>query len=244
VPIPPDSLPAFRMLLRAAEYAEDAGGDPWQFAVEWEKLEAAGMTRSDLRWLLAKQLALQAHEATVPGDEARSFRPLAATASTKTACVLLTGEGVFRLRDALHAKASPAASFDAPGKPATAGGEPHQPAPDVPEWDPNHRELLFRGQLVKRFRVPAPNQELILAAFEEEGWPQFIDDPLIPEADQEPKKRLLATIKSLNRNQIAPLLRFHGNGNGRQVYWEPVNQVRAVYRRLRSNVARTLPECC
>ena len=36
------------------------------------------------------------------------------------------------------------------------------------------------------------------------------------------KHRLQATVKSLNRNQVAPLIRFHGNGNGLQVYWEVV----------------------
>ena len=73
---------------------------------------------------------------------------------------------------------------------------------------------------MKRFRVPAANQEIILAAFQEEGWPEFIDDPLVPMPDQEPKRRLQATIKSLNRHQLVPLIRFHGNGNGRQVHWQ------------------------
>lgn len=73
---------------------------------------------------------------------------------------------------------------------------------------------------MKRYRVPARNQELILAAFQEEGWPEFIDDPLSPEPEQDPKRRLQVTIKSLNRNQLAALLRFHGNGNGLQISWE------------------------
>jgi hypothetical protein len=68
--------------------------------------------------------------------------------------------------------------------------------------------------------VPAANQQLIIEAFQEEGWPESIDDPLPPAADQDPKRRLQATLISLNRNQIVPLLRFHGNGNGDRVYWE------------------------
>jgi hypothetical protein len=88
----------------------------------------------------------------------------------------------------------------------------------VPVWDSERRELRFRNRLVKRYRVPAPNQELILAAFQEEGWPNCIDDPLHP-GDQDPQRRLQATVKSLNRNQVAPLLRFRGNGNGDRVCW-------------------------
>jgi hypothetical protein len=76
---------------------------------------------------------------------------------------------------------------------------------------------------VKRFRVPAANQGLILAAFEEEGWPRFIDDPLPRHGDEEPARRLQATIKSLNRHQASPLIRFRGNG-GEKVLWEVVER--------------------
>jgi hypothetical protein len=89
-----------------------------------------------------------------------------------------------------------------------------------PVWDNAHRELRYNGQVVKRYRVPAANQQAILEAFQEDGWPEFIDDPIPPDGEQDPKRRLNVTIKSLNRNQLAPLLRFHGNGNGLQIHWE------------------------
>ena len=74
--------------------------------------------------------------------------------------------------------------------------------------------------VVKQFKVPALNQERILAAFEEEGWPVHIDDPLPPHPEQDPKRRLHDTINSLNRNQKNPLIRFLGNGNGQGIRWE------------------------
>ena len=89
------------------------------------------------------------------------------------------------------------------------------------------RGLRYNRKVIKRFRVPAPNQELVLTAFQEMGWPRFIDDPLPPAKEQDSKHRLRVTIKSLNRHQIASLLRFHGNGNGLQVYWERVSSPRA-----------------
>jgi hypothetical protein len=68
--------------------------------------------------------------------------------------------------------------------------------------------------------VPAENQERILAAFEEEGWPVHIHDPLPPHSDQDSKRRLHNTINSLNRHQKQPLIRFSGNGSGQGIRWE------------------------
>jgi hypothetical protein len=73
---------------------------------------------------------------------------------------------------------------------------------------------------VKRFRVPALNQELILAAFEEEGWPPHLDDPLPQEANTDPKQRLQDTIKRLNRHQVNRLIHFRGDGSGTGILWE------------------------
>jgi hypothetical protein len=89
----------------------------------------------------------------------------------------------------------------------------------VPHWDRDRRELRWANQLVKQYRLPAPNQELILAAFEEEDWPLSIDDPLPHEPEQDPKQRLHDTIKSLNRHQLRRLLVFTGDGTGEGVRW-------------------------
>ncbi|MEN6451371.1 MAG: hypothetical protein ABFC96_12840 [Thermoguttaceae bacterium] len=92
--------------------------------------------------------------------------------------------------------------------------------PQVPRWDSQRRELVVDGQIVKRFRVPAPNQEAVLAAFEEEGWPSRIFDPLIPQGDVSPKRRLHETIKALNSHRLFRAVRFRGDGTGQGVLWE------------------------
>ncbi len=89
----------------------------------------------------------------------------------------------------------------------------------VPRWDMLRRELSVDGQVVKRFRVPAPNQIAVLAAFEEEGWPSRVFDPLHPQEDQEPKQRLRETIRALNQHQRPPMLRFFADGTGQGVLW-------------------------
>ena len=80
--------------------------------------------------------------------------------------------------------------------------------------------MRVNGKLVKHFKWPALNQETILAAFEEEGWPPRIDDPLPPLPEQDPKRRLHDTIKCINRNQKHHLIHFHGDGTGEGVIWE------------------------
>jgi hypothetical protein len=77
--------------------------------------------------------------------------------------------------------------------------------------------------LIKRLRQPSSTQEIVLVAFEDEGWPPKIDDPLRPQEGMDQKYRLRATIRSLNTHQNCPLLRFFGDGTGTSVCWEFVH---------------------
>ena len=90
----------------------------------------------------------------------------------------------------------------------------------VPKWDSSRHELRLGHALVKVFKLPSRNQEAILLAFEEESWPPRIDDPLSPQGDIDPKRRLHDTIKSLNRHQKNYLVRFIGDGTGEGIRWE------------------------
>lgn len=97
---------------------------------------------------------------------------------------------------------------------------PHGPVQPRPHWDQECRKLWLDGVLVKKFRQRAANQELILAAFQEEGWPSFIDDPLPPEGDQDPKRRLHSTLRNLNRGHKNMLIHFEGDGTGERIGWK------------------------
>lgn len=90
-----------------------------------------------------------------------------------------------------------------------------------PRWDAARRELWFHDRLVKRFPLPAANQTAILDAFETDGWPPRIDDPLPGDPAIDAMTRLHDTIKALNRNQKEICLRFRGDGSGEGVLWEP-----------------------
>jgi hypothetical protein len=94
-----------------------------------------------------------------------------------------------------------------------------------PSWESDRHELRLGNVLVKQFKWPATNQEMVLAAFQEEAWPFRVDDPLPPHPDQDSKRRLSDTIKCLNRKQKNPLLRFRGDGTGEGVIWEMVERM-------------------
>jgi hypothetical protein len=90
----------------------------------------------------------------------------------------------------------------------------------VSVYDKDRRELWFKGRLVKRLRQPAGNQELILLAFQEQGWPDAIDDPLPGHADQDRQERLHNTIRRLNKHQQEATIIFRRNGSGSRILWQ------------------------
>ena len=51
-----------------------------------------------------------------------------------------------------------------------------------------------------------------------------MDDPLPHGLKVDSKQRLHDTIKRLNRDQKAHLIRFHANGTGTGILWEPIEE--------------------
>jgi hypothetical protein len=88
-----------------------------------------------------------------------------------------------------------------------------------PRYDPVTRELWLGDRLVKRYRVQAANQILILRAFQELGRPTHIDDPLPPHPEIDPHDRLHDAVKRLNQHQITPLIHFERDGTGCGILW-------------------------
>lgn len=234
--VPPRIRPGLLLLQDAYYYATELEQDIWDFAVEIESLHSAGLTKSDFRWLVCKGFVEHARETTCNGDDGRAFQPTANLSFTKRSCFVLTQAGKSVL------EGMNGVSADTPvwrNGQTTAGtnGRPYRLHADQsidavnghrrsrserPNWDGERHELRFGEKLVKVFKLPSPNQETILMAFEEEAWPPRIDDPLplVPEID--PKRRLHDTLKSLNRNQKQRLIRFMGDGTGEGVRWEPI----------------------
>jgi hypothetical protein len=182
----------------------------WDFGTELPELREVGLSGADLRWLVCRGLIEQATELLPPQPGARRFHKADSLAFDERTCFALTAAGVKAAREL--GPPEPAARLDE--------AAPH-PGPHhwlVPRWDGECRELTFLSEVVKRFRQPAPSQEAVLAAFESRGWPPRIEDPLTGPGFRggEP---LHDTIKNLNRHQLRPLLRFHGDGTGCGIVW-------------------------
>jgi hypothetical protein len=191
-------------LLEAYRCVAELEADEWDFAVEIDCLHAAGLTNTHLRWLLHRGYALQGVERTAPGARRRRFRRVGNLSLPTATCFVLTDAGAaYALGSVLPC-----------GVEVTCEEHRHTPV-----WDVAVRELRVGGLIVKRFKQPAANQELVLEAFQEEGWPPRIDDPLPPEAEQDPKRRLHSTISNLNRGQREIKVHFTGGGEGQSVCW-------------------------
>jgi hypothetical protein len=197
---PPDCLAALGLLLRADAHARSVGDGRWQFAVGLRELLDAGVSSAALRRLVAEGLAEHAVEAVRLGATERRYRRVRSLAFPARTCFALTDAGLARAGRWL-ARVGAAA-------PLALGSA------SVPAWDASARRLCFRGVLVKRFRRPAPSQELILAAFQEEGWPPRVDDPLPGQRGVCARERLHDAVQGLNRHHDNALLTFGRDREG------------------------------
>ena len=170
--VPARIRPALGVLFEARLYAEQTSGDYWEFAVELQQLSAMGLTRNDFRWLVRKGLVEHKRDVTLEGDDGRTFRPTGDLSFPDGTCFILTPAG-----------ASIATGICEDIRPNASCGEKDQLSPTLlPHWNADARELWMDGKIVKRFKWHAVNQEIILTAFEEEGWPVWVTtrSPLTP----------------------------------------------------------------
>ncbi len=220
------------LLLVASRYVESSKCEKCQLAICRDELSAAGFEAIDCRWLLLRGLVEHFNETTFPGDAKRSFRNGDAIISDHS-CFMLTSKGAeFAVGFLKEPEAGIASTlkeesydYELPvnwGSLNSAAASASQ-TDQQPCWDVQRQELWFAGRLVKRFRIPSPNQVAILCAFEEEAWPSRIDDPLPQHCDIDPRRRLNDTIRNLNRSRINPLIRFSGDGSGQGILWEPAD---------------------
>jgi hypothetical protein len=228
LPVGDNLRPALALLRHAYDCAQDAAAASWDFALEIGELYASGLTITDLRWLVVKGFVEHGDETSVYGDAHRSFTRSAGFNFLATTCVVLRERGaafasqVLRAAAAAGAAAGPrgGAGKAEPGRETPSGNGDAQPQAALkPHWDPVRRKLSLGGRVVKQFRVPAGIQAVILGAFQEDGWPEYIDDPLPGGDGIDPKVRLNGVIYRLNHAQATPLIRFHANGNGDGVHW-------------------------
>jgi hypothetical protein len=216
-------------LANAYRYSIEIGVDIWIFAVEIQTLRACGLTNNDLRYLICKGYVDHAGEVKQIGQEERSFVGTGRFHFSRRTCFIITDAGMSFLQTTqtrTNEETTTLHDLVMSRSPQSDSERVHSFVdPSRPRWDPNRQELLLGRQVVKQFKVPAPNQEIVLSAFEEEGWPPRMDDPIPPHHEIDPKRRLHDTINSLNHCQKTALLRFLGDGSGKGIRWEIDNDL-------------------
>ncbi|GAB5516276.1 MAG: hypothetical protein Rhob2KO_40010 [Rhodopirellula baltica] len=199
-------------LQEAREYAKDLQCSAQEFAISISDAESMGVGTNDLIWMTRKGWVQ-----SVGGNEFKieigEFDSVPSGLDLRRARFVLGDLGLQLVRGSSENSVSEDSNALDPSLFCSSSKL-------KPCWDAERHELTFRGKIVKRFRWPATNQEVVLTAFQEESWPSRIDDPLPGTDDLEPKRRLSDTIKCLNRNQQFSLLRFRGDGTGEGIIWD------------------------
>jgi hypothetical protein len=95
------------------------------------------------------------------------------------------------------------------------GGVPPAGPPEQwqrPVWEKGRRELWFEGVLCRRYAKRAPEQEVILDAFESCGWPYRV-------AFQRDWHQRADAVKHLNEGLAVGAPLYFGCDGDRGVYW-------------------------
>jgi hypothetical protein len=92
--VSPQIQAAVVQMSEAHDYARQTRSDVWEFAVEIGALRALGLSRDDLRWLVASGCAECRREITRRDDAARRFRPLENFRFTQKTCFVVTDAGL------------------------------------------------------------------------------------------------------------------------------------------------------
>lgn len=213
-------------MVEAIEYARRVSCSPWEFAIEIHELYRLGLTINELRFLVRIKLLHHADEVPTM-NSSRHFAKPADMHFTSRTCFLLTPAGFAAAIDQLNRPSLriPRVQVTTIRVAAPAAIDQRQ---CVPVWEAARRILTYGGHLIKQFKWKAANQQAVLSAFQEEGWPTRIDDPLVPSPSLDVKRRLSDTIKCLNRGRVQALICFRGDGSGQGVTWEAVAQTKMM----------------
>jgi hypothetical protein len=206
---------AYLDLLAHYRDALDQNQSPRAHPLPWSAFQEQGIAEPVLHWLL-----YQGH------IEHLSGAPLGARAgrvgTVLVESVLLTENSCFALTEAgaVFADHFLAEVFAEEENVVAVAREMLLLGRLVPAFNSRKRVLSWGSHVLKCFRQPSPNQELLLCAAEEMAWPGWFDDPLPPVPQTSSKVRLHDAIKALNRHQAPYLVHFKGDGTGTRIGWE------------------------
>jgi hypothetical protein len=192
---------AYAELLAPCADAQKRQTDSHVNAVLISQLHARGCGDAVLLWLLYRDHLEHWQPASRRSGRVRDPRPVNSVRLLETSSLALTHAGeAFAKRLLADAGAPPDTEEDELAWDEAPLGRL------IPKYDGDNRVFAWGQHVIKCFRQPSENQEGILAAAEELGWPLWFDDPLPRHSRMNAKLRLHDTIKNLNRNQLKRLV--------------------------------------
>jgi hypothetical protein len=209
-----DFLFAYLDLLVARREAAEQGLEPASKAVPLTHFRGRGTADSILLWLLFQAHIEHLHLVPGVGRAPDGTRPADSLLLGETSCFTLTDRGE------AFADGFLAGVFAGKGPELEAAWDLLLLGRLTPRYDREDRVFAWGHRVLKCFRQPSQNQEIIRCAGEELGWPPWFDDPLPRSGGRWAGVRLHNTIKALNRHQEPYLVHFKGDGSGRRVGWE------------------------
>jgi hypothetical protein len=192
-------------LLWGAYHQADAG-DRWQYAVRLAELGRVGVTEADLRQMIGQKLVECREETTADHSKRRRFRTWRGPAIPTRSCFVLSEAGARVASELTGDRAAPAKAAS---------------ATDAPSGDERDGVRVLRwGGRAKPFVQEAKNQTTVLKAFQAGGWPEWIPNPLPPDPEIPRRRKLLTTVKNLNRALKGWPLSFRAGTKKDLIGWE------------------------
>lgn len=97
---------------------------------------------------------------------------------------------------------------------------------ETPYWD--GERLWLRDALIKEFIKPAEDQRAVLQVFQNEGWPEWVENPFLkifPLDLDKAISKLENAVKGLNDDhKTAGLIRFGTKKEKQYAYWKAISQ--------------------
>jgi hypothetical protein len=91
----------------------------------------------------------------------------------------------------------------------------------TPTWNDGLGTLAFKGVMVLTIEKSAKNLRAILNAFERQGWPAWIPNPIKPAFDTDDRQRLADAVYKLNRGtRVTRMISFRRDGQGKGIIWQ------------------------
>jgi len=203
-----------RVLLRAMAGAVEKGVSHWDFAVSLDEIRQTGIDDNEVRGWICAGVVEHAHEVRTSKSIPRTFETHGAMGFYDTSgFVLSTNKGV-RLAKVLLNISDPSELLT-----DYAAGLLQR---EYPHWDAKHRELWVGGELVKRYKGRVNKQEITLAAFEDQEWPERVANPF-KHASEMGLTTLGTVVQNLNRSQNVQRLWFRCKSRGKAISWERVD---------------------